>query len=115
MVLPRFAVDVLLRRRVETVGSNPQDAVFPSKRGTWLAPPNVARQWRAVRTEAGLDHVTLHAFRRMVATPLDAELGTRYAAAQLGHSSEAVTTAFSVQKPAIGPDSSETLQALGPQ
>lgn len=115
IVLPRFAIDVLLRRRVEAAGSNPHDAVFPSARGTWLAPRNVARQWRAVRTEAGLEHVTLHGFRRTVATLIDFELRTKQAAAQLGHSSEAVTTAFYVQKPAIAPDSSETLQRLGPQ
>ena len=115
VVLPRFAVDVLLRRRVEAVGSNLHCAVFPSTRGTGLAPRNVARLWRAVRTQAGLDHVTRHAFRRTVATLIDDELGTKRAAAQLRHASEAVKAAFYVQKPAFAPDSSETLQQFGPQ
>lgn len=57
LTLPRFAVDMLLRRSA-TVHSNPHDAVFCSRRGTWLSPHNVRRQWREARTATGLEWVT---------------------------------------------------------
>ncbi|NJP31954.1 tyrosine-type recombinase/integrase [Micromonospora thermarum] len=69
VVLPRFAVGVLLARKLVTA-DNPHDAIFASRRGTWLAPNNVRRQWRQARADTDLDWVTPHAFRRTVATTL---------------------------------------------
>lgn len=112
--IPRFAVDVLLRRRVEATGTNPRGLVFPTRRGTPMAPRNVARSWRAVRVEAGLETVTLRAFRRTVATLLASELGAAIASSQLGHAGEAVTSAFYIAKPDLAPDSTAVLDRLGP-
>ena len=51
LVLPRFAVGMLLARKL-SAASNPHDAIFASRRGTWLSPNNMRRQWRQARAEA---------------------------------------------------------------
>lgn len=84
VILPCFAVDMLLGRKVAAT-ANLHDAIFPSRRGTWLPPNNVRRQWREARKDSGLDWVTPHTFRKTVATLLDREADTNAAAAQLGH------------------------------
>jgi integrase len=97
VVLPRFAVGMLLARKL-SAADNPQDAIFASRRGTWLSPNNVRRQWRQARTDATL---------------IKEEADTTRAAAQLGHSSEEVTKAYYIAKPALAPDVSEILEQLG--
>jgi integrase len=111
LTLPRFATDMLLRRQVDATG-NP-DAIFCSRRGTWLSPHNVRRQWREARKAAGLEWVTPHTFRKTVATLLDREADTKTAAAQLGHSSEEITSTYYIEKANQAPDVSEVLQVLG--
>jgi integrase len=112
IVLPHFAVAMLLARKLTATG-NPHDAVFASRRGTWLSPNNVRRQWRQARTATGLEWVTPHTFRKTVATLIDNEANTKSAAAQLGHSREEVTETYYVAKPAQAPDMSEILEQLG--
>lgn len=68
-----------------TAADNPHDAVFASRRGTWLSPQNVRRQWRQARADTGLEWVTPHTFRKTVATLIDKEADAKSAAAQLGH------------------------------
>lgn len=111
--LPRFAVETL-ERRPAIARSNPLDAVFPSRRGTWLSPHNVRRQWRQARTDTGLEWVTPHTFRKTVATLIDREADAKTAAAQLGHTSEDVTTVYYIEKAHLAPDMSAVLGALGP-
>ena len=112
IVLPRFAVGMLLARKL-VAADNPHDAIFASRRGTWLSPNNVRRQWRQARTDAGLAWVTPHTFRKTVATLIKEEADTTSAAAQLGHSSEDVTKTYYIAKPALAPDVSEILEKLG--
>lgn len=57
VVLPRFAVGMLLARKLSAV-DNPHDAIFASRRITWLSPQNVRRQWRQARADTGLERVT---------------------------------------------------------
>ncbi|WP_433615302.1 tyrosine-type recombinase/integrase [Dactylosporangium sp. CA-139114] len=114
LVLPSFAVGVLLTRKVAAVDSS-IDAVFATRRDTWLAPNNVRRQWRRARDEAGLTWVIPHTFRKTVATLIDQEADTKSAAAQLGHGSEQVTNRHYVAKPALAPDVSVILERLGDQ
>jgi integrase len=102
---------MLLRRQVNAT-ANPHDAVFCSRRGTWLSPHNVRRQWREARKDAGLEWVTPHTFRKTVATLLDREADTKTAAAQLGHSSEEITTTYYIQKANQAPDVSD-VRVLG--
>ena len=67
VVLPDFAVAVL-RRRQGAAKENPNDAVFPTRNGTWQQVNNVERRWRQIRKDTGLDWVTPHTFRKTVAT-----------------------------------------------
>lgn len=112
IVLPRFAVGMLLARKL-VAADNPNDAIFASRRGTWLSPNNVRRQWRQARADTDLGWVTPHTFRKTVATLIDKEADTKSAAAQLGHASEEVTDTYYVAKPVLAPDVSEILEQLG--
>jgi len=111
VVLPRFAVDTLMRLQLEAEG-NAHDVVFPSSVGTLRSPYNFRRQWRAARSSCGFEWVTPHTYRRTVATLLDRERGTKDAAAQLGHSGTAVTEKHYVERMHQAPDASEVLEAL---
>ncbi len=111
LVLPRFAVGMLMARKL-TAADNPHDAIFASRRGTWLSPNNVRRQWRQARADTDLDWVTPHTFRKTVATLIKEEADTKSAAAQLGHSSEEVTTTYYIAKPVQAPDVSDVLERL---
>lgn len=112
VVLPRFALGMLLARKL-VAADNPHDAIFASRRGTWLSPNNVRRQWRQARADTNLEWVTPHTFRKTVATLIDKEADTKSAAAQLGHASEEVTDTYYIAKPVQAPDVSEILEQLG--
>ncbi|MET8529159.1 tyrosine-type recombinase/integrase [Micromonospora sp. NPDC005172] len=112
VVLPRFAVGMILARKL-VAADNPHDAIFASRRGTWLSPNNVRRQWREARADTDLAWVTPHTFRKTVATLIKEETDTKSAAAQLGHSSEEVTATYYIAKPARAPDVSDILERLG--
>ncbi|MFE9187811.1 tyrosine-type recombinase/integrase [Micromonospora haikouensis] len=112
VVLPRFAVGMLLARKLDAA-DNSHDAIFASRRGTWLSPNNVRRQWRQARADTDLAWVTPHTFRKTVATLIKEETNTKNAAAQLGHSSEEVTATYYIAKPVQAPDVSDVLERLG--
>ncbi|TNH29035.1 site-specific integrase [Micromonospora orduensis] len=112
VVLPRFAVGMIMARKL-VAADNPHDAIFASRRGTWLSPNNVRRQWREARADTDLAWVTPHTFRKTVATLIKEETDTKSAAAQLGHSREEVTATYYIAKPAQAPDVSDILERLG--
>lgn len=112
VTLPAFAIDVLQRRQANAEDI-PSGAIFHSRRGTWLYPHNVRRQWRQARKDTDLEWVTPHTFRKTVATLLDTEADTKTASAQLGHTSEQITTTYYVQKAHVAPDVSALLNILG--
>jgi integrase len=112
VVLPRFAVGMLLARKLVAAESS-HDAIVASRRGTWLSPNNVRRQWREARADTDLAWVTPHTFRQTVATLIKEGTDTKSAAAQLGHSSEEVTATYYIAKPAQAPDVSDILERLG--
>lgn len=113
VVLPRFAVGMLMARKLTAV-DNPHDAIFASRRGTWLSPQNVRRQWRQARADTGLEWVTPHTARKTVASLIDKEADAKKAAGQLGHEDEGITKKHYIVKPAVAPDSSHILEKLGP-
>jgi integrase len=102
---------MLLRRQVNAT-ANPHDAIFCTRRGTWLSPNNVRRQWRQARTDTNLQWVTPHTFRKTVATLLDREADTKTASRQLGHATEEVTNTYYIEKAKLAPDVSDVLQML---
>lgn len=113
IVLPSFATRMLRRRRQSKI-TNGLDAVFATRKGTWLSPNNVRRQWRQARADTGFEWVTPHTFRKTVATHLDDEGETKAATQQLGHSNEDVTKKYYIVKPTTAPDVTHILDALGP-
>ena len=110
-LFPFFAVGMLMARKVGAA-SNPLNAIFASRNGTWLSPNNVRRQWRQARAETDLGWVTPHTFRKTVATLIDREADAKTAAAQLGHGSEDVTTTYYIEKAALAPDVSDVSDVL---
>lgn len=112
LMLPPFAVAVLMRRQVDQLEANAWDLVFPSSVGTLREPQNVHRQWRGARNRAGFGWVSPHTFRKSVATAIG--LGNlRAAADQLGHSGTAVTERHYVQRTGSGPDARDILESFG--
>jgi integrase len=114
VVLPRFAVGMLMARKITAV-DNPHDAIFATQRGTWPSPQNVRRQWRQARTDTGLEWVTPHTARKTVASLIDKEADAKNAAGQLGHEDESITKKHYIVKPAVAPDSSHILEKLAPR
>ncbi len=111
VVLPDFATE-MLRRRQAAARENPNDAVFPTRNGTWQQVNNVERRWRQIRKDTGLDWVTPHTFRKTVATLISERVDAETASQQLGHSSPAITREFYISKPAIAADVAHVLEEL---
>jgi mutator family transposase/integrase-like protein len=111
VVLPDFATAVL-RRRVAAARENSNDAVFPTRNGTWQQVNNVERRWRQIRKDTGLEWVTPHTFRKTVATLISERVDAETASQLLGHSSPAITREFYISKPAIAADVAHVLEEL---
>jgi integrase len=111
VALPDFAIAVLQRRR-GAARENPNDAVFPTRNGTWQQVNNVERRWRQIRQDTGLDWVTPHTFRKTVATLISERVDAETASQQLGHYSPAITREFYISKPAIAADVAHVLEEL---
>ena len=111
IALPPFAVDVLLRRRMEQQ-PNRYDAVFATRNGTWHQVGNIERRWRTIRADSGFDWVTPHTFRKTVATLIDRLVDSDTAARVLGHSSDAITKEFYIEKDRTTPDVTHILQSF---
>ena len=113
LTLPAFAVEVLLRRSVESIPTE-TNAVFPSGKGTWKWPNNYRRTLRgALKSIEAEGRISPHVFRKSVATLVDAEATLEAAAAVLGHSGTGVTSAHYVAKAAEAPDMSAILEQFG--
>lgn len=95
LALPRFALEVLRRRRRESAA--PLSLVFTNRDGGLWDPTGVARTWRTARV-GGWEHVHFRALRKAVATLIERELGMESAAAQLGHSSPEITRRHYVER-----------------
>lgn len=90
IALPRFAVDMLLRRRSASK-PNKWNAVFVSEVNTLLDPANVRSQWRKTFVGSEFEWVTQKTIRKTVATIVEAANGSQKAADMLGHTSDAMT------------------------
>ncbi|MGL5826353.1 MAG: tyrosine-type recombinase/integrase, partial [Nocardioides sp.] len=111
IALPPFAIDVLKRRRIEQP-TNHHNAVFATRTGTWHQVGNIERRWRAIRTDADLEWVTPHTFRKTVATLINRLVDSDTAAQVLGHSSDAITKEFYIEKDRTAPDVTHILQSF---
>lgn len=111
IALPPFAVDVLMTRRLEQ-RPNHYNAVFATRNGTWHQVGNIERRWRTIREDTGFDWVTPHTFRKTVATLINRLVDSDTAARVLGHSSDAITKEFYIEKDRTTPDVTHILQSF---
>lgn len=111
ITLPPFAVDVLMRRRIDQP-SNHYNAVFATRNGTWHQVGNIERRWRTIRADTGFEWVTPHTFRKTVATLIDRLVDSTTAARVLGHTSDAITKEFYIEKNRAAPDVTHILQSF---
>ncbi len=77
-----------------------------------LAVGNIERRWRTIRAGTGFDWVTPHTFCKTVATLIDRLVDSDTAARVLGHSSDAITKEFYIEKDRTTPDVTHILQAF---
>jgi integrase len=113
LVLPRFVIDMLLRRRASEP-ENDRDAVFATRTGSWHQVGNIERRWRQVRNDSGLEWVTPHVFRKTVATLVNNAVDKEAAARLLGHASSAITAEFYIERDRRAPDVSKVLDSFAP-
>ncbi len=111
IALPPFAIDVLMRRRIEQA-SNHYNAVFATRNGTWHQVGNIERRWRTIRADTGFEWVTPHTFRKTVATLIDRLVDSATAARVLGHTSDVITKEFYIEKNRAAPDVTHILQSF---
>ena len=114
--VPSFAAEVIRQRLVVVGPEAPDHLLFFTRNGTPLTTNNIRRRLRAVLSEAGIDAVTPHAFRRTVATILDRASGPDLAAELLGHTSSKITKEHYIQPDeAVDPVTAEILESLAPK
>ncbi|MGG7507978.1 tyrosine-type recombinase/integrase [Plantibacter sp. YIM 135249] len=106
LTLPRFVVDMLIRRRVNAYC----EWVFPSANGTLRWPENVRQQWMTVVTGTPVEWITPGKCRKAAATLIASERGLAAASQQLGHEGTLVTEKRYVTKPTDRPDMSDVLE-----
>ncbi len=107
--LPRYALDMLTRRRVSAYS----DIVFPSANGTYRWPENVRTAWAAALAGTDVSWMTSKSCRKAVATVIEAVEGIEAAKDQLGHKTSAVTSRHYVPAKIDRPDRSSALEMLG--
>lgn len=103
-------------------GSETEPELGPSEKlrgsagsvGTLGSPSNMRRQWRDFRTAHDYEAwITPKTFRKAVATLIRDDVDLDTAAAQLGHSSTAVTARHYTARVAEGPDVTAILERFG--
>ncbi|MCX4096533.1 tyrosine-type recombinase/integrase [Nocardia sp. alder85J] len=106
--LPKFAVDTLLRVKVDAV-PNKLDLVFPDRNGGIREPHNFRRVWRQARGD-DFAWITPKTFRKCVASIIAEDYGPEDAASQLGHADGgAIARKHYIDKPHEAPDFTATL------
>lgn len=107
--LPSWAVEMLMRRRVDSAGGTP---VFPDELGNWRDHNQVMRWLRWERDAAGFPWLTSRVYRQTVITYLDsAGLPTREIADQAGHAAIAQTQQY-MQRRASNTRAAEALEQI---
>lgn len=109
--LPRFAGQMLLRRRVNATSS----LVFPSSSGTRRIPDNFRTQWHAALKGTRFEGRLPKEFRATVATHLRDSVGIEAAQHQLNHASLTTTEDRYAAPIVVAPDVSDVLERfVGP-
>ena len=104
--LPDFAVQMLIRRRVQALTK----MVFPSSTGTPRIPDNFRVQWHAALKGTRFEGHVPREFRSTVATFVRDGEGIEAAQHQLGHSSLTTTEGHYTSPVVEGPDLTQILE-----
>ena len=114
--VPSFAAEALRERFVVIASEDPEHLIFFSRNHTPLTTNNVRRRLRNILSEAGIEGVTPHSFRRTVATVLDRAGGAELAAEMLGHTSSKITKQHYIEPDEnVNPVTAEILESLAPR
>lgn len=108
LTLPRFALDMLARRRIDAYS----ELVFPSATGGPRWPENVRYQWSQALRGSDIDWITPKSGRGAVATLLRDELDIDAAKDQLGHADWRVTDRHYTPKQITRPDRSGLIETF---
>lgn len=108
LTLPRFALDMLARRRIDAYS----ELVFPSATGGPRWPENVRYQWSQALRGSEIDWITPKSARGAVATLLRNELDIDAAKDQLGHADWRVTDRHYTPKQITRPDRSGLIETF---
>jgi integrase len=117
LLLPIWCVDMLrARHQQRRRGAEAKDPVFASMGGRLRDPKNTNRDLRRAYDTAGRPEISSHAFRRSVATAMDAAgLTARMAADQLGHEKISMTADVYFGRRTRDTGAATVLQALADQ
>ncbi|MFD4111639.1 tyrosine-type recombinase/integrase [Streptomyces sp. NPDC058650] len=107
--LPRFAIDMLIRRRLDAYC----DIVFPSAAGTFRWPENVRTQWAGAVAGTPVSWTTPKVCRKATAAAIEAVAGAEAAKEQLGHGSVSVTQKHYLAARIDRADQSAALEQFG--
>jgi integrase len=114
--VPSFTAEVLRERLVVVADEPPDHLLFFSRNHTPLTTNNVRRRLRTILSEAGIEGVTPHSFRRTVATVLDRASGPDLAAELLGHTSSKITKQHYIEPDeTVNPVTADILESLAPR
>lgn len=111
--VPEDLMTMLGRRYEARQVSDPLDAVFTTGAGTWLAPGNVRKIWRGIRSRAELEWVEPRNFRVTAATRVANEFGAQAAADVLGNTEAIIRKHYMDRSTVERPDASSVLRGLG--
>lgn len=111
LALPRFAVEMLRRRR--SLPGNEWGAVFASNWNTLIDPRTMRRLWQNLFEGTEWEWVTQKTLRKTVATLINLELGSEIAAKQLGHASDTMTKKHYIEPSRLPSDQRVALEAFG--
>jgi integrase len=111
ITVPVWVMEILLRRYETAEG----EWLFPSTRGTLRDAENTRTRLRGVLKETEWEGLHPHAFRRLVATRLDAKgLSAREIADYLGHERVSMTQDVYMARRVTGALAADAMENLGP-
>lgn len=110
VALPAFALHAIRSRLLRSGDTEPGALLFSTR----VRPPhttnNIRRLLRDVMDEAGIENVTLHRFRRTVATVVNDAQGALLASELLGHTDPRITMQHYIQRnETVNPATAEDL------
>jgi integrase len=116
---PPFVLEVLGRRMVHSPLLNPVDAVFVTRKGTFVRPGNIRSHFRNAKAAAGLnvelDWAVPHKLRATALTAVSNAAGIQEAARLGGHSSHQITQRYYIDPGPVKPvRHADVLEGLAP-